>query len=112
MEGIMRTLIALFLLAASAAPVLADISASTSSSSNGTVSLQDRRDIARRVPIMPVAEAQAIALRRVPGKVLAMEIETNDGIRTWQIDIRADTGRTVRLWLNAGNGDFLRMAER
>ena len=105
----MRNLLAIFLLSVSVTPVLAD--ASASATANGTVSL-DRRDIARRAPVMPVAEAVAIAVRRVPGKVLATEIETNDGIRTWQIDILAAQGGKKRLWLNAANGDFLRMAER
>jgi len=108
----MRNRIALFLLLASVTSALADASASQSVSSNDTVHLDDRRDIARRAPVMAVANAAAIAVKRVPGTVLATAIETNDGIRTWQIDILADKGVKVRLWLNASTGDILRMAER
>jgi uncharacterized membrane protein YkoI len=102
----------LLLTGACLAPALADISASQSTSSNGTVNLYDRRDIARRAPVMPLADAAAIAVRHVPGTVLASAIETNDGIRTWQIDVLAKNGGTVRLWLNAANGAVLRTAAR
>jgi len=87
---------------------------SVSHSANGTVTrkLDDPRDIARRLPLIPAARASEIALGRVPGTVLEMEIETNDGIRTWQVDIQPETGRPVRIWLNANTGGFLRMVNR
>ena len=59
-----------------------------------------------------MAQAGAIALKRVPGTLLDAEIETNDGIRTWQIDVQAKDGHRVRIWLNANSGAFLRMVER
>ena len=108
----MHNRLAVILLIVSAPAALADVSQTSSSSANGAVNLHDRRDIARHAPIMPAADAVAIAVKRVPGKVLAAEIETDDGIRTWQIDILADKGGKVRLWLNAANGDFLKMAAR
>jgi uncharacterized membrane protein YkoI len=108
----MRLLPALFLLLALCpAAAWADASSSASTSSNGSAYLYDRRDVARRAPVMPVADAVAIAVSHVPGTVLATAIETNDGIRTWQIDILAAKGGKVRLWLNAGNGDILRTSE-
>ena len=85
---------------------------SVSTSSAKTVNPDDPRDIARRLPVMPVAQASAIALKRVPGKLLHTEIETNDGIRTWQIDIQANDGHRVRMWLNANTGAFLKMVDR
>jgi uncharacterized membrane protein YkoI len=108
----MRNLIALVFVTSLVTPVLADSSASQSASTNGSVNLNDRRDIARRAPVMAVDDAKAIAVKRVPGTVLAAAIETNDGIRTWQIDILPVHGRQVRLWLNAGNGEVLKQVER
>jgi len=108
----MRYAIAFFQLALLATPALADTSATTSTSANGTVRLDDRRDIARRAPVIPRAQAVAVAVRRVPGKVMDAALETNDGIRTWQIDILAGNARRVRLWLDAANGEILRTAER
>ena len=85
---------------------------STASSWSKSVNPDDPRDIARRLPIIPMAQAGAIALKRVPGTLLDAEIETNDGIRTWQIDIRANDGHRVRMWLNANTGAFLKMVDR
>ena len=108
----MRNRIALVLAVALAGPALADTAASHSASTNDTVNLTDKRDIARRAPVMPKDDAVAIAVKRVPGTVQAAAIETNDGIRTWQIDIQPATGKQVRLWLNASNGEILRSVER
>jgi uncharacterized membrane protein YkoI len=87
-------------------------SSSWSTASSSTVNPRDPRDIVRRLPVVPLADASAIALGRVSGTLLAAEIETNDGIRTWQIDIQANDGHRVRMWLNANTGAFLRMADR
>jgi uncharacterized membrane protein YkoI len=105
----MRTIAILALLLLPAAPAAAQ---SASASSSSTVNPNDPRDIARRAPLLPLAEASAIALKRVPGTVLGAMVETNDGIRTWQIDIQRDGGRRVRMWLNAGTGEFLKMVDR
>jgi uncharacterized membrane protein YkoI len=61
---------------------------------------------------MPLAQASALALKRVPGTVLGVMIETNDGIRTWQIDVQDTNGNKKRIWLNASNGAFLKMVDR
>jgi uncharacterized membrane protein YkoI len=102
---------ALFSVTLLAAPAQAQ-SSSSSSSSSRTVNPNDPRDIARRAPVMPVAQASEIALKRVRGTVLGAMIETNDGIRTWQIDIQANDGQRVRIWLNASTGVFLKMVDR
>lgn len=85
---------------------------SASTSSAKSINRDDPRDIARRLAVIPVAQANAIALKRVPGKLLHAEIETNDGSRTWQIDIQAKDGHRVRMWLNANTGAFLKMVDR
>ncbi len=97
-----------------AADSMANSSRTTDGNSESTSSTKtgDPRDIVRRLPVMPVAQAGAIALKRVPGQLLHAEIETNDGIRTWQIDVQASDGHRVRLWLNANTGAFLKMVDR
>jgi uncharacterized membrane protein YkoI len=105
-----RSALILFVALSPATPALADESASRSV--NSTVNLHDRRDALRHLPIIPVAQASEIARGRAPGAVIDAEIETNDGIRTWQVDIQTVAGRKVRLWLNANTGAFLRMVER
>jgi uncharacterized membrane protein YkoI len=92
-----------------AAPAAAQGASATSSS---TVNPNDPRDIARRLPVIKLAQAGEIALKRVPGTVLGAMVETNDGIRTWQIDVQANDGHKVRMWLNANTGAFLRSVDR
>lgn len=101
----------LLLLALTMVPLASPALAEGSQTVNGSVtsSMDDPRDIARRVPVIPVLEASRIALKRVPGTVTHAELETNDGLRTWQVDIQPQDGRPVRMWLNANTGAFLRM---
>lgn len=101
-----------FLVLGLATPGLA--AKSVSHAANGTVTkkLDDPRDLARKSPVIPAARASEIAVARVPGTILGMEIETNDGIRTWQVDVAANAGGTMRLWLKASTGEFLRMVRR
>ena len=87
-------------------------SSSWSDSSTKTSNPDSPRDIARWLPVNPVAQANTIAVKRVPGTILGAEIETNDGIRTWQIDILGKDGHKVRMWLNANTGAFLKMVDR
>ncbi|HKU64226.1 MAG TPA: PepSY domain-containing protein [Rhizomicrobium sp.] len=89
-----------------------DQNSSQNRNSDTRTDLNDWRDVLRRLPVIPVAQAADIAQQRVPGTLLHAEIETNDGIRTWQLDIQPRTGHSVRLWLNANTGAFLRMVER
>ena len=107
-----QPLISLVMMGALITPVFADSSASVSASSNSKAYLYDKRDIARRTPIIPEAAAVAIAVKRVPGTVLAAAVETNDGIRTWQVDIKGELGRMTRLWLNASSGEVLKTEVR
>jgi uncharacterized membrane protein YkoI len=95
-----------------AGPALAAEGASHSINGTVTQNFYDPRDIARKLPMIPLTQASEIALRRVPGTVSHAEIETNDGIRTWQVDVESNDRRHVRLWLNANTGAFLRMVER
>lgn len=106
MRPAIPALLSLLLLAAPAG------AQSSSASSSSSTNPNDPRDIARRTPVIPLPQAGAIALERVPGKLLDGEIETNDGIRTWQIDIQAKDGHRVRMWLNAHTGAFLKMVDR
>src|SRR5690242_9339551 len=98
----MRRPILVLLLLLTAPAMMPARAQSASASSSSTVNPDDPRDIARRAPVLPLAEASTLALKRVPGTVLGAMVETNDGIRTWQIDIAQANGHRVRMWLNAG----------
>lgn len=96
------------LLAASflAAPAFADTETSSSASTNSMTSSASATMIVPRPPMMPAADAIAIAVKQVPGTVTGVERETDNGIRMWQIDIRTAAG-TTRLYLDGHSGKVL-----
>ncbi len=67
----------------------------------------DARDALRRGKVMPLAAILGIVARREPGTVLDAELETEDGVLTYKIDLLSDAGRKVRLRHNARTGELL-----
>jgi len=64
----------------------------------------DARDALRRGKVMP--------LTAILGIVLDAELETEDGVLTYKIDLLSDAGRKVRLRLNARTGELLTLDYR
>jgi uncharacterized membrane protein YkoI len=61
---------------------------------------------------MPLTAILEIAMKRAPGTVLDAELETEDGVLTYKIDVLTDTGRKMRVRLNARNGDIIQVKDR
>lgn len=72
----------------------------------------DARDALRRGKVMPLTAILEIVARREPGTVLDAELETEDGVLTYKIDLLSDAGRKVRLRLNARTGELLKLDYR
>ncbi len=72
----------------------------------------DARDALRRGKVMPLTAILEIVARREPGTVLDAELETEDGVLTYKIDLLSDAGRKVRLRLNARTGEILKIDYR
>ena len=72
----------------------------------------DARDALRRGKVMPLTAILEIVARREPGTVLDAELETEDGVLTYKIDLLSDAGRKVRLRLNARTGELLTLDYR
>ena len=110
------------LLGALALPAQAASSSSSSSSSstnNRTEShssshsdQDDARDALKRGKVMPLTAILDIALRRISGTVLEAELETEDGVLTYKIDVLTDQGRKMRVRLNARSGEIIQVKER
>ncbi len=49
-------------------------------------------------------QARAIALKKVPGRILSGELETEKGIRVYSFDIRDRKGKTIEVWVSAKSG--------
>ncbi len=67
----------------------------------------DARDALRKGKVMPLTAILEIAGKREPGTVLDAELETENGVLTYKIDILSDAGRKARLRLNARTGDII-----
>lgn len=83
---------------------------SNSSSSRNSSSRNDQddaRDALRRGKVMPLTAILEIAFRRERGTVLEVELETEDRVLTYKIDMLSEAGRKVRMRLNARTGEVL-----
>jgi uncharacterized membrane protein YkoI len=78
-----------------------------SHSSSSHSDQDDARDALRRGKVMPLTAILEIVARREPGTVLDAELETEDGVLTYKIDLLSDAGRKVRFRLNARTGEIL-----
>jgi uncharacterized membrane protein YkoI len=56
---------------------------------------------------MPLTAILEIAFRRERGTVLEVELETEDRVLTYKIDMLSEAGRKVRMRLNARTGEVL-----
>lgn len=82
-------------------------SRNASSSSNHRDDQDDARDALRRGQVMPLTAILEIAARREHGTVLEVELETENRVLTYKIDLLSDAGRKVRMRLNARTGEIL-----
>lgn len=56
-----------------------------------------------------IEQAMAIALQRVPGQVVKAELDYDDGMLVYEIDIRTAEGRKYELKIDANTGAILRV---
>lgn len=125
----MKRLVAPAVLAALALALPAQAAGSSSSSSSSSTSSNssqhseshssitrfdqdDARDALRQGKVMPLTAILEIVARRTPGTVLDAELETEDGVLTYKIDILSDAGRKTRVRLNARSGAILAVEDR
>ena len=52
-------------------------------------------------------QVMAIALAEVPGEVKEMELETEDNMQVWEVEILAANGTEMEVEINAETGDIL-----
>lgn len=54
-------------------------------------------------------DAIAIALQRVPGVVVKAELDNDDGLLLYEIDIRTETGMKYEVKVNAITGEVIKV---
>jgi uncharacterized membrane protein YkoI len=117
-------LLTAFVLAAPAAHAESSSSSSSSnaSSTNGRTTTRnssrnsnhrddqdDARDALRRGQVMPLTAILEIAFKRERGTVLEVELETENRVLTYQIELLSEAGRKVEMWINARSGEILKV---
>lgn len=81
---------------------------SSSTSSTNTHSDQDEaRDAVRKGKIMPLTAILEIVVKREPGTVMEVELETKRGKLIYRLEVLTDGGRRREIRLDARNGDVL-----
>ncbi len=69
----------------------------------------DARDALRRGRVMPLTAILEIAFKRERGTVLEVELDTEDGVLVYEIELLSESGRKVEMWINARTGEFRRV---
>jgi len=69
----------------------------------------DARAALRQGKVMPLSAILDIAFKREKGTVLELELETDNGILTYEIELLSDAGRKVQMWINARSGEILKV---
>lgn len=88
--------------------ILAAIAAMTSATAAFAQSDDDdhmaAREALRRGEILPLSRILTVALRRVPGDVIDVELDRHDGEWRYEVKVLTSTGRVREVKLNARTG--------
>jgi uncharacterized membrane protein YkoI len=69
------------------------------------------REALRRGEILPLSRILAIALRRVPGDVIDVELDRHHGAWRYEVKVLTSTGRVREIKLNARDGAILEIED-
>jgi uncharacterized membrane protein YkoI len=69
----------------------------------------DARAALREGKVMPLTAILEIAMKRERGTVLEVELERENGLLKYEIEILGDSGRKVQMWINARSGEILKV---
>jgi uncharacterized membrane protein YkoI len=83
--------------------------ARNNSNQNNSRDQDDARDALRRGRVMPLTAILEIAFKRERGTVLEVELDTEDGVLVYEIELLSESGRKVEMWINARTGEFRRV---
>jgi hypothetical protein len=75
----------------------------------GKVDLIEARELLRRGAIVPLAQILEVVGKRVPGDVIEVELEREDGLWEYKVKVLTPTGRVRKLYLGARNAAVLKI---
>ncbi len=71
----------------------------------------EARELLRRGEIVPLARILDAAQKRVPGDVIEVELEREDGVWEYKVKVLTSTGQVRKLYLDARNATVLRIKD-
>lgn len=71
----------------------------------------EARELLRRGEIVPLAQILEVVAHRVPGDVIEVELERDDGVWEYKVKVLTATGRVRKLTLDARNGAVLKIKD-
>ncbi|MFC3659738.1 PepSY domain-containing protein [Luteimonas notoginsengisoli] len=71
----------------------------------------EARELLRRGEIVPLAQVLEVVAHRVPGDVIEVELERDDGVWEYKVKVLTATGRVRKLTLDARNGAVLKIKD-
>lgn len=69
------------------------------------------REALQRGEILPLAKILAIVAAQVPGEVIKVELDRDDGKMIYEIKVLADKGRVREIELDARTGDVIKIED-
>ena len=72
---------------------------------------EEARRLLQRGEIQPIAKILEAVQRRIPGDVIEVELEREDGKWEYQVDVLASNGRLLKVTLNARTAAVLKVED-
>jgi len=71
----------------------------------------EARELLQRGEIVPLARILDVVQQRVPGDVIEVELDREDGTWRYKVKVLTPTGRVRKLYLDARNGAVLKIKD-
>lgn len=71
----------------------------------------EARELLKRGEIVPLAQVLDVVRQRVPGDVIEVELERDDGLWQYKVKVLTPTGQVRKLYLDARNAAVKRIKD-
>lgn len=72
---------------------------------------EEARELLQRGEILPLAQVLELVRRLVPGDVIEVELDRDDGVWEYQVKVLTPAGRVREVTLDARNGTLLKLED-
>jgi uncharacterized membrane protein YkoI len=71
----------------------------------------EARELLERGEILPLAQILTVVQQHVPGDVIEVELERDDGVWKYEVKVLTQSGRVRKLYLDARNATVLKIKD-